>query len=100
MLPGTDCVSRDGTTTYSEGATSCDITVTGDGLPSIDAYSTAEYAMLLSFGLVLDGTSLEAVTRSTTGQCRAGTNGTHCDATSAKLAVGPQSGCMFTKIAG
>lgn len=60
---------RDGTTTYSEGSTSCNITVTPDST-ALDALSSAtdsEYALLLSFGVVLDGAMLEAVSRSTTG---------------------------------
>lgn len=59
-------VCRDGTTTYSEGATSCDLSVS-DGGSVIDSQSASDYAILLSFGVVLDGTTLEAVTRSTTG---------------------------------
>jgi hypothetical protein len=38
-----------------------------DGGSVIDSQGASEYAILLSFGVVLEGTMLEAVTRSTTG---------------------------------
>lgn len=68
MLYAAIC-DREGTTTTSEGSTSCDITVTNDGsgLDSLDGAVDYEYALLLSFGVVLDGALLEAVSRSTTG---------------------------------
>ncbi|WIA29687.1 hypothetical protein OEZ86_012169 [Tetradesmus obliquus] len=59
-------ICRDGSTTSSEGATSCDVSLS-DGGSVLDSQGASEYAILLSFGVVLDGTLLEAVTRSTTG---------------------------------
>jgi hypothetical protein len=38
-----------------------------DGGSVLDSQGASKYAILLSFGVVLDGTMLEAVTRSTTG---------------------------------
>lgn len=60
---------RDGTTTYSEGSTICDVTVRKDAsaLDALPSTNGSEYALLLSFGVVLDGALLETVSRSTTG---------------------------------
>eukprot|EP00878_Enallax_costatus_P024446 GHUV01026086.1.p1 GENE.GHUV01026086.1~~GHUV01026086.1.p1 ORF type:complete len:468 (+),score=93.20 GHUV01026086.1:848-2251(+) len=62
-------VCRDGTTTYSEGSTTCDVTVRKDAsaLDALPSTNGSEYALLLSFGVVLDGALLETVSRSTTG---------------------------------
>eukprot|EP00879_Flechtneria_rotunda_P014074 GHRR01014704.1.p1 GENE.GHRR01014704.1~~GHRR01014704.1.p1 ORF type:complete len:398 (+),score=116.21 GHRR01014704.1:218-1411(+) len=56
---------RDGTTTSSGGARSCDMSVTGTALAGVA--DASDYAILVSFGVVVDGAALEAVTRSTTG---------------------------------
>lgn len=57
---------RDGTTTRAEGATYCEVAVSGGSSSSsrLDAaLGGADVAILLSFGLLLDGTSLESVSR-------------------------------------
>ncbi|KAI8474978.1 MAG: hypothetical protein J3K34DRAFT_456569 [Monoraphidium minutum] len=67
-LPGTFAAARgslycdtcaDGLTTAGEGAAACAVEVAGLAAP--------EYVMLLSFGVVLSGASLGAVSRDTTG---------------------------------
>lgn len=62
-------ICRDGTTTRSEGATECEVAVSSDGrgVRLDDSLAASDVAILLSFGLLLDGASLEAVSRSLTG---------------------------------
>jgi hypothetical protein len=57
-------VLREGTTTRTEGATLCEVLVAG-GLSSRldDVLGSTDVAILLSFGLLLDGTNLESVSR-------------------------------------
>lgn len=52
-------ICPDGLTTLGEGASGCDVRV--------DSLATPEYVMMLSFGVVLSGASLRAVSRDTTG---------------------------------
>lgn len=66
LAPLTACaatVCRDGSTTRTEGATDCEVVVAGGFAAVDDVWGTADVAILLSFGLLLDGTSLESVSR-------------------------------------
>lgn len=62
-----DCLlmlSREGTTTRTEGATRCEVSVAGGLFSRLDdVLGSADVAILLSFGLLLDGTNLESVSR-------------------------------------
>lgn len=57
------CCHREGTTTRTEGATQCEVVVTGGASRLDETLGSADVAILLSFGLLLDGTSLESVSR-------------------------------------
>lgn len=55
---------REGTTTRAEGATQCEVMVADGSSSWLDSMAgSADVAVLLSFGLLLDGTSLESVSR-------------------------------------